>query len=127
MKIALDTNRYARYCQGVNEVVALVARADAVYLPFVTVAELRAGFAFGSRQNANERVLVRFLAAPRVSILFPDDQTTHHYARLFIQLRRQGTPIPDNDLWIAALAVQHNLALCSEDRHFDHLPQISRV
>ena len=55
--------------------------------------------------------LQRFLGSPRVSILLPDEQTTHHYAQLYQQLRKKGVAIPTNDLWIAALAVQHNLVL----------------
>jgi tRNA(fMet)-specific endonuclease VapC len=62
-----------------------------------------------------------------VEVLYADDQTTHHYARAFGQLRKQGTPIPTNDLWIAALVLQHDLVLHDCDRHFDHLPQIVRV
>lgn len=68
-----------------------------------------------------------FLNSPRVEILFADEQTTHHYARLFYQLRKQGTPIPTNDIWIAALVVQHDLVLCARDHHFEHLPQLPRV
>ena len=60
-------------------------------------------------------------------MLFADDQTTFHYATVFRQLRLQGTPIPTNDIWIAALVLQHNLALHARDRHFDHLPQLARV
>jgi predicted nucleic acid-binding protein len=56
-----------------------------------------------------------------------DEDTTYHYARLFRQLRIQGTPIPTNDIWLAALVVQHNLRLFARDRHFDALPQLSRV
>jgi tRNA(fMet)-specific endonuclease VapC len=59
--------------------------------------------------------------------VFADEDSTHHYARLFRQLRRQGTPIPTNDLWIAALVVQHQLHLFARDAHFDHLPQIPRL
>jgi predicted nucleic acid-binding protein len=62
-----------------------------------------------------------------VSILFADEQTTHHYANVYRQLRMQGTPIPTNDIWIAALVLQHDLALCARDDHFDHLPQLVRV
>ena len=51
----------------------------------------------------------------------------HHYAHLFYQLRQQGTPIPTNDIWIAALTVEHGLALFSRDSHFDHLPQLARL
>ncbi|HSF02880.1 MAG TPA: hypothetical protein VLA62_07715, partial [Solirubrobacterales bacterium] len=59
--------------------------------------------------------------------LLADEETTHHYARLFHQLRRQGTPIPTNDIWIAALVSQHRLYLLARDVHFDHLPQLPRV
>jgi tRNA(fMet)-specific endonuclease VapC len=75
----------------------------------------------------NERLLRRFLLKDDIEILFADEQTTHHYASVYAQLRRQGTPIPTNDVWIAALALQHDLVLCTRDRHFEHLPQIPRV
>jgi tRNA(fMet)-specific endonuclease VapC len=127
VKVALDTNRYTDLCKAVDETVELLSTADEVFLPFVVVAELRAGFAFGKRAADNERVLRRFLLKDGVSILYADDQTTHHYAATYRQLRVQGTPIPTNDLWIAALVLQHNLSLHDRDRHFDHLPQILRV
>lgn len=126
MRLALDTNRYTDLCRGNVEVVRLVEQADAAFLPFVVVAELRGGFSLGKRGAENERTLRRFLMKPGVAILFADEQTTHHYATVYRQLRRQGTPIPTNDLWIAALALQHDLLLCARDRHFDHLPQITR-
>lgn len=127
MRIALDTNRYVDLCKGVDETVRLVATAEAVFLPFVVVAELRAGFAQGRRTAENERVLRRFLLKDGVHVLYADDQTTVHYAGVFRQLRTQGTPIPTNDMWIAALVLQHNTALHDRDGHFDRLPQIVRV
>ena len=60
-------------------------------------------------------------------MLFADGQTTHHYASVFRQLRKQGTPIPTNDMWLAALVLQHNLVLYARDKHFDHLPQVVLV
>ncbi len=127
MRLALDTNAYVDLCKGAEATVSLVATADAVYLPFVVVAELRAGFAMGRRSAENERTLRRFLLKPGVGVLYPDDQTSHHYASAYRQLRHQGTPVPTNDLWIAALVLQHNVVLRSRDRHFDHLPQILRA
>ena len=127
MRLALDTNRYTDLCRGVADTVRLVSTAEAVFLPFVVVAELRAGFAFGKRSAENERVLRRFLLKQDVAVLYADDQTTHHYAAAYRQLRVQGTPIPTNDLWISALVLQHNLTLHDRDRHFEHLPQIVRV
>lgn len=124
MRLALDTNRYTDLCRGIAAVVTLVERAEVVLLPFIVLAELRAGFSVGMRGTENEHVLRRFLMKPGVSVLFADDRTIQQYVAIFRQLRRQGTPIPTNDLWIAALVLQHNLVLCARDRHFDHLPQI---
>jgi len=81
----------------------------------------------GKKGRENERTLQRFLTKPGVLPLFPSEATTHVYATLYAQLRRQGTPIPTHDLWIAALVVEHGLVLFSRDAHFDHLPQIHRV
>ena len=127
MRLALDTNRYTDLCHGVGEVARLVESAEVVLLPFIVLAELRAGFSLGTRGSENERVLRRFLLKPSVAVLFADEQTVHHYVAVFRQLRRQGTPIPTNDLWTAALVLQHDLVLCARDRHFDHLPQIVRA
>lgn len=127
MRIALDTNRYVDFCRGEERSKEVLQTAEEIYLPFVILGELRAGFRLGKRGEENERNLVRFLNTPRVNILYADEQTTHHYARLFFQLRRQGTPIPTNDLWIASIVAQHDLILFARDQHFDHLPQIPRL
>ncbi len=127
MRLALDTNRYVDFCRGDRHAVERVQEADRIYLPFVTLAELRAGFLCGTKARDNERVLTRFLNSPRVRTLYPDDQTIHHYARLFRQLRQQATPIPTNDIWIAALVIQHDLPLFARDIHFDHIPQLVRL
>lgn len=127
LRLALDTNRYGDLCRGSLETVSIVEQAESVALPFVVVAELRAGFAVGKRGMENEQVLRRFLSKEGVAILFADDDTTHHYAALYRQLRTQGTPIPTNDLWVAALVVQHNVVLHARDRHFAYLPQLTRV
>jgi tRNA(fMet)-specific endonuclease VapC len=127
MRVALDSNRYNDLLTGDERVADVLEAADAVYLPFVVIGELRAGFAAGARQVENERLLRQFLLRDGVEVLFADEQTTHHYAAVYAQLRRQGTPIPTNDMWIAALVLQHDLALCTRDRHFDHLPHIPRA
>lgn len=127
MRLALDTNRYTDLCRGDAAVVEQVEWADEIWLPFIVVGELRAGFAVGNQGMQNEAVLRRFLLKPGVGILYADDQTTHHYANIYRQLRKQGTPIPTNDMWIAALVLQHSIALFARDAHFDHLPQLTRV
>jgi tRNA(fMet)-specific endonuclease VapC len=127
VRIALDTNRYVDFARGDDSIVDLLENAEEIHVPLIVLAELRAGFAVGSRGARNEGGLRRFLLRPGVSVLFPDEQTTHHYATVYRQLRQQGTPIPTNDMWIAALVLQHGLVLCARDSHFDHLPQIPRA
>ena len=127
MYIAVDTNRYRDFCEGEAAAAQVFRYAERICMPFPVLAELRAGFACGTLARRNEGVLNRFLNRPRVSVLFPDEQTTFHYARTFRQLREQGTPIPTNDIWIAALVQQHNLLLYSRDQHFDALPQLARL
>jgi tRNA(fMet)-specific endonuclease VapC len=127
MRVALDTNRYTDLSRGDEFVVNLVATADEIWLPFVVLGELRAAFAAGSQEARNEAVLRRFLLKPGVGILYAGEQTTHHYASVYRQLRKQGTPIPTNDMWIAALVLEHSLVLCARDAHFDALPQLTRI
>ena len=121
MNVALDTNAYSDFLRGVPARVEIVRRADRIHLPLIVLGELRAGFAAGSREVENLATLQQFLASPRVSVLLPDETTAGHYARIFLQLRQQGAAIPTNDLWIAALVIQHGLELCSSDAHFRHV------
>ena len=127
MRLALDTNRYTDLCRGDRAVVEVVELSEEVWLPFIVVGELRAGFAVGTQGPRNEAVLRRFLLKPGVGLLYADEQTTHHYATIYRQLRKQGTPIPTNDMWIAALVLQHSLSLYDRDAHFDNLPQLTRA
>lgn len=124
MNVALDTNAYTDFMRGDDSRVSVVHHARSIRLPLIVLGELRAGFAAGNRESSNAANLQRFLASSRVSVLLPDEQTAHHYAQLHLQLRRQGAAIPTNDLWIAALVVQHDLILCTSDRHFRRLSQI---
>ncbi len=125
LKIALDTNRYTDLCRGVPDVTETLGLAEAIYLPLVVIAELRAGFSMGQHGRDNERILQRFLGKPGVDTLYAGDATTLIYADLYHQLRIPGTPIPTNDLWIAALTIEHNLMLFSRDRHFTYIRQIN--
>ena len=127
MRIALDTNRYTDFVRNDAAAVNIFSRRPGLYpirrLLGRIAGQIRRGFAL----VANEAILTKVLDSPRVEVLYPDQETTHHYAALYQQLRRQGTPIPSNDLWISALVVQHGLVLYARDRHFDHLPQVPRI
>lgn len=127
MRILIDTNRYTDLAAGEVGALDVLRRSERVFVPFVVLGELRAGFARGSKSAQNEKLLHRFLAKPSVRCLFADDQTCHHYARIYAQFRQAGSPIPTNDLWIAALALQHGLTLFSRDAHFGRIPQLLTV
>ena len=126
VRVALDTNRLTDLFHGDAELADRLGECDEVWIPLIVLAEIKAGFYGGSQQHRNEILLRSFLAKPTVRILLPARETAEQYARLFVQLKRAGTPIPDNDLWIAALALQHDLLLITRDRHFDQVPQLLR-
>lgn len=127
MNILIDTIAYSSFVQNVTWAVEAVRRAPRVFVPIVVLGELRAGFVASSRSAENERILARFINSPRVEVVLIDEDTTHVYGQLYQFLRRAGTPIPANDLWIASLAYQHSLLLLTRDRHFQCLPQISVI
>ena len=128
MKLALDTNAYSALQRG--EAAALkkiVETTDEIMLPFVVVAELKAGFEKGSQTTANHRKLMNFLEMDAVSVLWPDSDTLQLYAKLWAELSNKGKPIPTNDVWIATLCLQHSLPLATADSDFEHIPLLQRV
>ena len=127
MRVALDTNRLTDLFQGDAALAELLGICDEVWVPLIVLAELKAGFYGGTQQIRNEALLRKLLAKTIVGVLLPSRETAEHYARLFVQLKRAGTPIPDNDLWIAALVLEHDLLLITRDRHFERIPQLLRA
>jgi tRNA(fMet)-specific endonuclease VapC len=122
--LLLDTNAYGAFKCGAEEIIEAVARIPKLYLPLIVLAELLAGFAIGARTERNRNELARFMASPRVSVLTPDQSTAEFYARIFPELCSKGKSIPTNDLWIAALARQHELPLLTLDRHLGMVPSL---
>lgn len=127
MRIALDTNRLTDLFRGDADLAEFLGGCDEVGIPFVVLAEMKAGFLGGTRSAANEGLLASLLVRETVVVLYADRETTEQYARLFVQLKRAGTPVPDNDLWIVALCLEHDLALITRDRHFDKIPQLRQT
>ena len=127
MRVLLDTNRLTDALRGETPVVEAIERIDEVWVPFVVLAEIKAGFLVGSRRRPNEAALHAFLNLEGVETLYADRETTDVYARLYAHLRKRGTPLPTNDIWIASLAVQHQLILLTRDAHFDKLPQVAKA
>lgn len=122
--ILLDTNAYASFKRGDAEAVAILRAADTIGISAVVLGELLSGFALGNREADNRRELNTFLASPRVALLPVTADTAGFYARVYQQLRRKGKPIPSNDLWIAATALQHGFAVFSHDRHFAEIDSL---
>ena len=116
--IALDTNAYAAFKRNDSDVIAVLRVAPELLLSATVLGELLAGFAFGSREAANRRELAAFLDATGVRVVPVTQATADNYALIYGALRRRGKPIPTNDLWIAASALEHGAALLSFDAHF---------
>ena len=124
MRIALDTNRYVDMARGDAALAAQIEACEWVGVPFVVIAELRAGFAGGKKRSDNERSLARFLGRPGIHVLWASDVTTRLYASIYAKLRTVGLPIPTNDIWIAALALEHEAALLTRDPDFRNVAEL---
>jgi predicted nucleic acid-binding protein len=123
-RLLLDTSAYSALFRGDEGAKEALRSADEVYLTPVVVGELLAGFAGGRRRSANEAGLRDFMAEPRVRVVAVDEETSVRYAAILRSLAAAGTPIPTNDLWIAASAMQHGLEVLTADAHYSRVPQI---
>jgi len=128
VKLALDTNAYSSLQLGnVPGLKELVDQAELIILPFVVDAELRAGFQRGNEKIDNYAKLQKFQSLDRVLMLWPSEQTNELYAQVWAELASKGKPIPTNDVWIAAICLQHQLGLASSDKHFDYVPLLHTI
>lgn len=118
MKLALDTNAYTALMRGREEVAERVRGAGRVLVSAVVVGELLYGFFHGSRREENLRQLDAFLDSPFVELLPVTRTTADRFGRIAAALRRRGRPIPTNDIWIAAHALETGADLLSADEHF---------
>ena len=125
--LILDTNAYVAFKRGMDGAVEVLGFAVEIVVPAVVLGELLAGFACGNREAENRRQLTEFLDTPRVRIAVVDSDTASWYGRVYSGLRRAGRPIPPNDLWIAASALQNGLPVFSYDRHFDNVDGLAIV
>jgi tRNA(fMet)-specific endonuclease VapC len=123
----LDTSAYSNFRRGDQELASLLDRADLVGVPSVALGELRTGFLLGSRRQRNEAELEAFLANPVVQVLTVDAETSRHYAEIVVDLRNAGTPVPTNDIWIAATAARHGASVLTCDEHFQHIGRVGSV
>lgn len=120
-RIAIDTNIYTAFKVNDQGVVEAFRHCDLIAVDITVIAELYSGFSLGTKEKRNRQELEAFLNSPRVEILLHDLETADYYALVVKTLKPKGRPIPTNDIWIAANAMRHGLALYSFDNHFEEI------
>lgn len=127
MKVLLDTNAYSALRRGHEAVAEQVRNSEEVLLSSIVVGELLFGFQNGSRYEENAQALWSFLEDPNVRLLPVTWDTADLFGRISAALRKKGRPIPTNDIWIAAHAMETSAGLISSDSHFGHVDGLSWV
>ncbi len=120
-RIAIDTNIYTSFKVNDQSVVETFRDCDLIGVDITVIAELFSGFSLGDKEKKNRQELEEFLNSPRVEVLLHDLETADYYALIVKRLKAKGRPIPTNDIWIAANAMKHGLALYSFDNHFEEI------
>ncbi len=123
-RIVLDTSAYSEYLKGNEAVKSIIQKADEISVTPVILGELISGFVKGRYEKKNRDILNEFLTSPRVSVIEIDEETSERYAIIINYLREQGTPIPTNDIWIAASAMQYGLKILTTDKHYLKVPLV---
>ena len=121
MRILLDTSGYIKYFTGIPDFVEKVTAAGEVLMSPIAIGELMAGFRHGSRFRENMGALDRFLGTDVVRLVPVAEVTADRYSRIVLQLKKEGKPVPTNDIWIAAQAMEHGAELLTSDRHFERI------
>ena len=121
----LDTNGLSALAEGELRLEPILRKATQIAVPVIVLGEYRYGIQQSRERQRYEHWLVENL--PKFRVLDVDEQTTTSYAAVRGELKRAGTPIPSNDVWIAALCRQHSLPVLSRDRHFDLVPGLRRI
>jgi tRNA(fMet)-specific endonuclease VapC len=120
-RILLDTNAYVRYLQGDPNVLRMLSDAESVYMSIFVIGELLTGFKGGAKETRNRNILEEFLGKSTVRILSATMDTAEFFSSIKNELRRKGAPIPINDVWIAAHAMETGSMLVTFDSHFQHV------
>jgi len=120
-KIVLDTNAYTRLLIGEEDVLDIIGTADTIYMSIFVLGELYAGFAGGRKERENKETLNRFLLKPTAKILNATAETAEVFGKVKQDLKKAGTPIPINDVWIAAHAIETGSTIITYDSHFKNV------
>lgn len=125
MKLLLDTSAYVGFKLGHPDLVDYISNSSIIYASPVMLGELVFGFRNGTRFQKNMEDLNLFLSHEAVEKILIGDLTADRYSRIAAQLKKQGTPIPSNDIWIAAQAMEYGAELITMDRHFEKIAGIA--
>ena len=125
-RLLVDTNAYTALFAGHEGIADLISDSESILLSAVVVSELLDGFLGGTREEENRRDLDQLRAKSRTVVVPITADTAEWFATVKQQLRRKGTPIPINDVWIAASALEHGATLVSLDRHFENVDGLLR-
>ena len=117
-RVLIDTNIYSRALSGYPDVVKKLRRIAHIGFSVISLGELFSGFRGGGKEEENRQELNQFLDSPRTRLYPIDEDTAEYYSSILNQLKKDGTPIPTNDIWIAATAFQHGLKIYTADKHF---------
>jgi len=120
--VTLDTSAYSQMRRGNQAILDVVRRSETIALSAIVLGELHSGFRAGNRCAENNAQLAQFLSKPSVRVLNVTEETSLRYAEIDVYLRKRGRPIPRNDVWIAAIALEHGLHLVTLDVHFREIP-----
>ena len=126
-RILIDANIYSHAMVGTAEVLSELQRTGEIGISVVSIGELLSGFRAGTKEKKNRAEIGEFLDSPRVRIYLIDETTAEFYAEILSQLKKDGTPIPTNDIWIGAVALQNGLKLFTKDQHFQRIPGLVLV
>ncbi len=124
MPLMLDTSAYTAFKKGHPKALQAIRQTKKILLPTIVLGELLSGFEVGNLRQKNRLELEAFLQSPRVSIISTTGETAERYAHIYAYLRMNGRPIPTNDLWIAANAMEYSAELLTWDAHFLNVVQI---
>jgi tRNA(fMet)-specific endonuclease VapC len=116
--VLIDTNAYSALKRADSAIIEVIQHAEVIAMSPVVVGELLFGFDGGNVAKQNRDELHKFLEAPRVKLFPITSDTAHYYSQVFHILKRKGNPIPTNDIWIAAQALEHGCVVCTYDKHF---------